>query len=313
MLLKLRRLRRISSAMLVVIALALGAAGSAHAESVLAGDWAPFSRCPVDNVLMLEATGESSVALCVAFDAPSGSLTVGRFTLPFGEANTQFGIVEENEVFATISPASGVIAAAPVKVPGGLSAFCSGARGLLGSFCATLAEHAQLNDLYAQLESVDEPSDLSLGGAFSTERSAIALPVQIRLINPLLGPQCAIGSPKQPIVLQPVNASSPELSIEGFEANGTPTEGEPTMVRIVLHGANQVDRTFAVPSAHDCGPLAQLDQMIDTALGLPSPSGANSLVLGDVTVDLTGLDSPGDVVPDDGRILAQYWHSVVQR
>jgi hypothetical protein len=312
MLLAIKAWRRIGSAVLVAGALSLGAVGSAHAEKVLAGDWAPFNRCPVDSVQMLEATGESSVAFCAATEVPTGSITIGHFTLPLLESNTQFGVVEGNEVFATVSPSSGVIGASPVQVPGGLSVFCADAHGLLGSICAIAAKHVHLNELYAQIESVDAPSNLDLGGALSTEQPAISLPVQLRLINPLLGPQCTIGTPKQPIVLQPVNASSPELSAERFEPNGTPTEEEGTLVRLGLHGANQVDDTFEVPAAHDCGSVAHFDQAIDKTVGLPSPSGANSLLMQDVTVYLTGLNSPGQVVPNDGKLLARYWHSAVQ-
>jgi hypothetical protein len=53
----------------------------------------------------------------------------------------------------------------------------------------------------------------------------------------------------------------------------------PTTVVLEIVNAQATDNTFSVPAATGCGPGGDANAQIDTTLGLPSPSGSNSLVL----------------------------------
>jgi hypothetical protein len=286
-------------------------AGAAQAKT-LAGAWSPFSRCPVDSVAMLEASGEATTSVCVALEASSGTVTIGHFSALIKEPNAQFGSVVAGTTFSTISPAGGVIASTPFQVPGGLQAVCARQRGVVGDLCAPAAKHVKLNELYAQLESVEAPSSFNFLGAFTTAAPVVSLPARVHLINPILGPDCSIGTAKEPIVLELLNTSEPEWGGVSFEPNGTPAEGG-TLTRLDLHGSNETDTTFAVPEAHDCGVLARFDKPIDQAMGLPSPSGSNSLALEGVSVELASFNSPGELAPKEGKEFAKAWHSAVVR
>src|ERR1700720_5027365 len=48
----------------LMITLNLAALSATASAKTLAGVWAPFNRCPVDSVAMLEANGESAIAAC---------------------------------------------------------------------------------------------------------------------------------------------------------------------------------------------------------------------------------------------------------
>jgi hypothetical protein len=102
-------------------------------------------------------------------------------------------------------------------------------------------------------------------------------PIMIRLINPLLGPDCTIGSLDNPIVLNP-SVTGP-LNVE-YPPN---TTRFPNLVVFDISNAVAADDTFSAPVAQGCGlggsANIAVDEAIDTSDGLPSPSGANSLVL----------------------------------
>jgi len=59
---------------------------TAASTSTLAGDWAPFSRCPVDSPSMLAADGKTVVADCNTSDSPSGSIKLGNTTAATGDS-----------------------------------------------------------------------------------------------------------------------------------------------------------------------------------------------------------------------------------
>ena len=102
-------------------------------------------------------------------------------------------------------------------------------------------------------------------------------PVKIKLINPLLGNYCYLGSDDNPVVLNPSITGT-----LGVEPDPNPTRF-PTTVVFEITSASATDDTFSVPVATGCGPGGAANIAIDTAIdsseGLPSPSGSNSLVL----------------------------------
>lgn len=108
----------------------------------------------------------------------------------------------------------------------------------------------------------------------------LTLPVRIHLQGKLLGRDCYIGSAQKPIGLSLFPAAAPSLSVVG-DPNGFP------LVMIMVQNVSFVDPIFAAPVAQGCGPaiglgkhkIYLLDGLINSLLGLPSPSGKNLLTL----------------------------------
>jgi hypothetical protein len=309
------KVRSATVAALAVLAMLIPAsmASASTASGVtLGGDWAPFTRCPVDDPAMLAADGVNNVALCVASDSPSGSITLGSTTVPTGDSNLQFGLVENPQTgaFSIISPPGGAIVAAPVQIPGGLlGLMCPSNIPVVSAVCDEIT-NSSLNKVTATLEPAGDPSDFSLGAGLSAGEPILTLPVMIHLQNPLLGPGCYVGSDNDPIVLHPENLTTPVVNLGRFDANGTPDPSDGVMLSISSTGGTQGDSSFAVPGATGCGLAGVLDGAVDLKQGLPSPSG-NDLVLNNASADLAGLNSPALVAPDAGQDLSSYWHSAV--
>ncbi|MGH3390866.1 MAG: hypothetical protein ACRDOO_18530 [Actinomadura sp.] len=291
---------------------ALIPAGSASAVT-LAGEWAPFTRCPVDAPAMLAADGATTAPLCLASNSPSGSIKLGSTTATTGNSDLQFGLISAGSAgtAALVSPSGGAIIADPAPVPGGLlGLMCPSGVPLVSEVCR-LATDNDLNNVTATVQQAGALSDFDLAAALAVGRPILTLPVKIHLQNPLLGPDCFIGSEADPIVLRPKNLAAPTGSFTRFDGDGTrnPTGG--VMLKIGLSGASQGDDSFAVPGATGCGVLGLLSPAIDLKTGLPSPAGDNNLVLDDATTFQGGLNTPRSFAPDAGQQLSAFWHSAV--
>lgn len=294
----------------------LAGAGSASALT-LNGDWAPFTRCPVDNPSMLAADGVTIVAGCIAVDSPSGSVKIGSTAVTTGDTNLQLGLLENNSTpastFSGVSPAGGAIQAAPANVPGGLlGLMCPSSIPAISQICATLVG-SPLNTVTAVVQPAGDPSELSPFNALGPGRPIVTLPVKIQLQNPILGSNCYIGSDTSPVVLHPENLVAPTGYPEAFDPNGTPDPFPNGVLYAQVLKATEGDTTFAVPAATDCGGLlsAVITPIVNAKIGLPSPSGKNSVVLNSATSDLATFGYPPAYAPNEGQQLAADWHSAV--
>jgi hypothetical protein len=299
---------------LAAVAVFIPASGASAATTTLAGDWAPFNRCPVTDPAMLAATGTTSIAYCVASDSPSGSITIGNITATTGDVNLQIGVVEDTSTgtFSVVAPSGGAVVAAPVQIPGGLlGLMCPSNVPAVTAVCDEITD-SQLNAVTAVVESAGTPSNFSIVAGLSSGVPILTVPVMIQLENPLLGSDCYLGSESDPILLQPENVTTPTVQQEGFDADGTPDATNGVMGAIFSTGGTQEDDTAAIPGASGCGLLGILDPAVDLKDGLPSPSGDNSVVLNDASAYLGGLESPASAAPNDGQDLASYWQSAVQ-
>ncbi len=286
----------------------------------LSGDWAPFNRCPVDDPAMLAADGQTTVALCSAFGSPNGLVKIGNVTLPTGASNIQFGLLSVNEI-TPVSPRGGALVIAPITIPDGLPTLvCPTTGWAMRWICdphggGLHGDDHGLRDVTVTTESAGPVSNFNLEGAVQIGVPFASVPVKIHVQNPLLGPGCYIGSDSEPIVLQVEELTAVTSSgFEPFALDGTPLsseEGGP-VERIGVFGANDGDNSFAVPAASGCGFRGQLDTELNRNVGLPSPSGANSVVMNGVSGFIMGLSGPGAVVPNDGKDLSQYWHAAVE-
>jgi hypothetical protein len=293
----------------------LAGAGSASAVT-LNGDWAPFARCPVDNSAMLAADGVTIVADCLAVDSPSGSVKIGSTAVTTGDTNLQLGLLENNSTpvltASGVAPAGGAVVAAPANVPGGLlGLMCPSSIPAISQICATLVG-SPLNTVTAVVQSAGNPSKLSLLNAFTARKPIVSLPVKIKLQNPILGSNCYIGSNASPVVLRPENLVAPTFQNgETFDPNGTP-DPNGVLQTLILTGT-EGDTTFAVPAATGCGGQlsALITPIVNAKIGLPSPSGKNSVVLHSAASDLAFFGNPSAYAPHEGQTLAADWHSAV--
>jgi hypothetical protein len=116
-------------------------------------------------------------------------------------------------------------------------------------------------------------------------------PVIFRLINPLLGKTCAIGTIGDPVVLNP----SLSISTGQLEYDPNPAKHPDTFVLATQSTAS--DTTFSAPGVSGCGPGGvnniPVDAALDASSGLPAASGANSLTLTG-TFNVAATEAYGD-------------------
>lgn len=300
----------------VVVAVPLGTApanADASPSGQLNGHWGPFTRCPVDDPVMLAADGQSDIASCVSSYSPGGRIKLGNTTATTGANDLQFGVVQHTATgtFTVVPPPGGAVVGAPAEIPGGLlGLMCPSSIPVITGICKALTENG-LNRVTATVESAGTPTEFSLTSGLTTGKPIVRLPVRIRLQNPFLGSQCFIGSSENPVVLRPRNDTSPAIAIQRFDGNGTPNPTVGAMLRFALTGNSQGDSVFSVPRANGCGFAGFLNGAIDLKTGLPSHSGNNGLVLNGASTHSAGLTAPGAVRPDNGKYLSRYWHSAV--
>jgi hypothetical protein len=283
------------------------------ADPALNGEWAPFTRCPVDAPAMLAADGLDRTPQCVVSTSASGTIKLGDTTVTTGRTSLQIGVIENADGTSTVvAPASGALVADPATVPGGLlGLMCPSDIPVITGICKTL-ENSSLNKITATVESVGAPYAFNQSAGIVTDTPIVALPVRIHLQNPLLGGNCYIGTASDPIVLHPENRTYPAFGMTFFQGDGT-LDPAGQMSRIDLTGATQNDSTFAVPGATGCGlNIGLINAAVNAKTGLPSPAGNNSLTLDDTQTSLTGLNAPGTVAPDAGKTLSENWHSAAE-
>ncbi|MGW1865803.1 hypothetical protein ACWCPS_09590 [Streptomyces mauvecolor] len=299
------------TALTVLVTVGPASADSA-ATAQLGGNWAPFTRCPVDDPAMLAADGRAEIVQCIASHAASGSIKLGSTEVVTGASDLQAGVVQHTGGAPTlVAPAGGALIADSADIPGGLlGLMCPSDIPVISDICRQIT-NSTLNRVTATVESAGAPTGFDLTAGATSGRPILSIPVRIHLQNPFLGGSCYIGSAAHPIVLRPQNVTAPAFGIKRFDGNGTPNTAG-VMNRLSLTGASQTDTTFAVPGASGCGLAGMLDWAVNLKTGLPSAADNNSVVLDNASTYLAGLNAPGTVVPNNGKLLSQYWHSAVQ-
>ncbi|MFJ3278120.1 hypothetical protein [Streptomyces halstedii] len=290
---------------------ALFSTGTAAAATQLNGHWAPFDRCPVDAPAMLAADGVGTTATCISSGSAGGSIKLGNTVVTTGKTDLQLGVLQRADgTTSLVAPAGGALVADSATVPGGLlGLMCPSSVPVVSAVCRQITD-ADLNKITATIEPAGAPRDFNMGAAFATDVPILTLPVRIHLKNPLLGDSCYIGTTAKPVLLQPKNVTAPSLSLQQFEADGTPGDtGE--MGRYTFSGADQADTAFAVPGASGCG-LGLLDWAVNLKTGLPSAAGGNAVTLDDTSTYFASPYDPASLAPNEGRELARFWHSAVK-
>jgi len=247
------------------------------------GIFAPFTNCPLTNPLMQESLG-SDFTGCSAGDAVSGTIQIGPVIVPVEHPVTaQFAVWDPpgassepngNQFTGGIlPPANGQeLVDSPENVPGGLlkALGCPSSNRQVEKLCRDAVLPGETTTLTALAESA--------GPITNFELSTWTQPIMIQLINPLLGPDCTIGSLDNPIVLNP----SVSLA-NGFAEYPPNTTRYPNLVVIAVPNTSATDTTFSAPVVTGCGLGGSANIAVDLAIdgsdGLPSASGSNSLVL----------------------------------
>jgi hypothetical protein len=265
--------------------------------AAVTGDISEFSLCPTS----FTPPAGTLFFLCSHSETTGGQIAIGSSivqinnnpdTGDFGSySHSRFGFLGPEVI---VTPTNGQIFGGPAQVvPGGL-------LGLTGMLAPLSKPLDPINQVTSSIElagpikpaTVVDPTateaffcaagsaNACLGGP--TKSSVLRVPIKVHLHNPVLGPNCYIGSNAKPIVL---NLSETPTSQPQQMGAGNAT---------IVTGVELADNTFAVPGASGCGIFGLLDPILNLKVGLPSPSGKNA-----VLIDQDGEIEPADLVCQD--------------
>jgi len=251
------------------------------------GIYKPFTDCPLVNPLMQESIS-SQVTGCIAAQVTSGKIKIGNISAKVRATvkvnvpvSVQFGIWDppnagDNQFTGGVLPPpdglSAQLISFPQHVPGGLNEAlgCPSTNKTVQKLCAEIQSvGGKDKPLYASAESA--------GPLTNFQVITWTQPIKFHLINPLLGPNCFVGSDDNPVLVNPsLNGNLTQ------EMDPDPTAHPDTSV-LKISKAIATDSSFATPGATGCGPGGSaniaIDEAIDAAGGLPAASGSNSLTL----------------------------------
>jgi hypothetical protein len=262
----MRKYMRASLAMAGAALLSLALLASAAQATTPAPPYEDFAGCPSHSE-------NDTIAYCFKYQFNNGHLTLGKREIPVTNPIVFRGGVQQITGKFIANSEGGII---PVKqtVKGGLI-------GLTGIewLDKVLSEKEQLK-VYATVELAGQPGSL--------ETLPLALPVKIHLENPVLGSSCYIGSEASPIHLNlgtgTTSPPAPNKPITGQESSEFESEaGRPEV--LLSSGGVFVDNAFSAPGANGCqlnlGSVhIPIDTLVNEAVGLPSPAGMNTAILG---------------------------------
>jgi|HubBroStandDraft_6_1064221.scaffolds.fasta_scaffold49094_2 hypothetical protein len=299
-------------AVLTVAAVTISAVGAAPkpSHSQIGPGYPPpggiytlFTNCPLNNPLMHESV---TFASCVAGYATSGSIKIGNITTPVVRpVNVQFGFwtgPNQNYYADAVPPIAGlsaILSTKPDLIPEPLTTMlgCPSTNKVVENLCQQAKFYGgKYLDVYA-LAQED-------GAITNFDLLNWTQPVMFKLINPLLGSTCSIGTIGNPVVLNP----SLTLGSGGVETDPNPAKHPDTQVLATQSTAS--DNTFSAPGITGCGPGGvkniPVDEALNASAGLPAASGVNSLTLTgtfDVGFCSASTDSSLPQPQDDAKIL----------
>jgi len=281
------------------------------------GIYKSFTNCPLNNPLMHEAGQLSAAnsfggfAACVAGNAVTGSITLGNITTPVTEpVNVQFGFAWQPDNAGYPQPAypplageSAILKTKADLIPEALTTALScdtATDATIQNICQTAeANGGAYNQVYALAQEAGQLSNFNL--------LAWTQPVKFKLINPLLGNNCYIGTDSDPVVLNPSLSVGPGGGLALL--NDPQPTVHPDSEVLEITGASAGDNTFSAPGVIGCGPggvsNVPVDEALNASSGLPAASG-NSLTLTgtfDVGVNAASEDTALTQPQDDASNL----------
>jgi hypothetical protein len=285
------------------------------------GIYKPFVNCPLNNPVMHEVMpitdNGGGFAACVAGNATTGTITLGNITTQVTEpVNVQFGfyIPPKDANFypaPTVAPLAGQSAILSTKrdlIPGSLTTElgCPSSDPTVQNICNEAQTRGGIyNQVYALAQEAGPVTNFNL---LSWTQA-----VKFKLINPLLGNNCYVGSNDNPVLVNPSLSIGPGGGLFQ-ETDPVPTVHPDTFI-LGINGAIASDSTFAAPGVTGCGPgvgvkNAAVDEALDAGAGLPAASGTNTLSLsGTFFIGATTASEDSSLnqpVDDAGILLAAF-------
>ena len=268
------------------------------------GIYTGFTNCPVKNPIMSQS---NSFTACTLGLATSGSITIGNIVTPVTEpVNVQFGFYQNTQqtYYAdAVPPLAGtnaILTTKPDLIPSSLTTElgCPSSNANVENICQEAAANPADNQVYALAEEAGPITNFQL--------LAWTQPVIFKLINPLLGNNCTIGTIGSPVMLNPQLSVGPggQLTLTN---DPNPTRNPDTFV-LGITEASAGDNTFSAPGVTNCGPggLANLDvgAALDAGAGLPAATGNNLTLTGSFQVAATQASGdPAVAQPADNAAI----------
>ena len=251
------RSRKLALALTSALATMAVAFGAQAASAVFPN----FTGCTATNI---------ATEGCIDIQNRTANFNIKGFNVPLGESLEIRGtLVPDGSGGMLFVPPAGTngFFARAVPVPGGVF----GIEWLPG------------NSVLAITELAGSASQIKI----NINDMGVRLPVKVRLVNVLLGMDCHIGTNRNPVNLNLITGTTspppPNTPISGRA--GTPTLTERG---IIFTGNVNVENSFAVPGATECGlGLGLINSLVNLRLRLPSAAGNNSMqIVNDVALGL---------------------------
>jgi hypothetical protein len=236
-----------------------GAFASLAQAATPAPGYTQFTGCPTPA----ESPG---VTACNRTEITGGHFKMGTKTVPIsktlvmtGGLNPETGVISAN--------AQGGLKPVQLPVPGGVI-------GLTGLDWLVNFLDIDALQLFAVTELAGHPRQ--------TPGATLELPIKVRLVNPVLGNNCYVGSTSNPIKLNltsfTTNPPPPNQPITGKEAEFS---FNPAAEIFYFKNGEFVDNAFAAPGASGCTltlfgfiPIS-INGLVNSQSGLPAPAGTN--------------------------------------
>ncbi len=260
------------TAALVSLVFASMALASVHHPT---GEFEHFGECPLNRATITD---------CVLSVSNGGAFTVGKKTVPLVNPVTlQGGYEGTGSAIKFYGAENGeTLSKTPQPVPGGLLGITAPTwwpKFLQNWFNEKI--NKGLTGVTATVELTGPTKGLT-NISLSTENlllekgTALGLPAKIHLENSILGSSCYIGSESSPVQINFTSGTSGSLK----GSAGTFSHNE-EFTLLTFSGGKLVNNTFSAPGASGCGGIFSVlvDPLVNSILGVPAGSGANSATL----------------------------------
>ncbi len=263
------RARRFAGASMLAALVTLATASMAPASSHHPrGEFASFGECPLNRTVITD---------CIFAVVKGGSLTLGSKMVPIKNPLTfQGGFSGGGSEINVFGAENGeTISKTPQPIPADVIGVAP--SGWPKSLQSWFNENIRKTGVTATVELAAPATSIKLSteNLIFEEGIALQLPIKVKLVNPLLGSACYLGSDKNPIML-PLSAGT-SGKLKGF-AGGLTSNDAVTL--ITLDSARLVNSTFATGAVSGCGGAfsAFVNPLINSIFGA-SPSGKNFITL----------------------------------
>ncbi len=247
-------------------------------------DWGKLANCPLEKAFeeARELPYLFSVEGCTWGESEPGSeFTAGKVHVnlinPIKIQGLNFEGEEEGSPDFVYEPEDGAPFMTPVAQPAPPlnedvnEAMLSPAEKKI--YQRLIAEGRTATTVSVELAGTASLLRVSLFNLIEERGTALQFPLKIKLSSPFVGSHCYVGSNEHPVMIHLTTGTSGGLHGH-FGSPSLNPEGT-----IILDHSTVVDNEYASPGVEGCGKDASVDEAMDAALGLPSPSGSNDAIV----------------------------------